>query len=80
MKVSHVKDVEGFFEVINQCKGTVELVSGEGDRLNLKSRLCQYLSLAKIIGNGEIGEMELVAYLPEDMNKIMEFMLKGENE
>ena len=41
MKVQNIKDVNKFFEVIDSCKGKVELVTGEGDRLNLKSKLFQ---------------------------------------
>ena len=37
MKVSNIKDIEKFFEVVDSCEGRVELVTGEGDRLNLKS-------------------------------------------
>ena len=48
MKVSNVTDVNKLFEVIDSCKGKVELVTGEGDRLNLKSKLSQYVSLANI--------------------------------
>ena len=51
MKVQNIKDVNKFFEVIDSCKGKVELVTGEGDRLNLKSKLCQYVSLANIFSN-----------------------------
>ena len=39
MKVEHIKDIETFFKVVDECKGKVELVTGEGDRLNLKSKL-----------------------------------------
>lgn len=46
MKISNIKDVDKFFQVIDSCKGRVELVTGEGDRLNLKSKLSQYVSLA----------------------------------
>ena len=48
MKVQNITDIEGFFNVIDQCKGRVELVTGEGDRLNLKSKLSQYVSMANI--------------------------------
>ena len=43
MKVTHITDIDKFFEVVDSCKGRVELVTGEGDRLNLKSKLSQYL-------------------------------------
>ena len=35
MKIQNITDVEKFFSVIDQCRGTVELVSPEGDRINL---------------------------------------------
>ena len=46
MKIQNINDVESFFKIIDQCKGSVELVSPEGDRINLKSKLSQYLSMA----------------------------------
>jgi hypothetical protein len=77
MKVSNIKDIEKFFEVIDSCQGKVELVTGEGDRLNLKSKLSQYVSLANIFSNGEIPELELVAYEKEDIDKLLNFMMNG---
>ena len=44
MKVKNITDVEKFFKVIDECKGKVELVTDEGDRLNLKSKLTQYVA------------------------------------
>ena len=70
MKVSNIKDIEKFFEV-------VELVTGEGDRLNLKSKLSQYVSLANIFSGGEIPELEIVAYEKEDIDKLLSFMING---
>ena len=75
MKVQNIKDVNKFFEVIDSCKGKVELVTGEGDRLNLKSKLSQYVSLANIFSNGEIPELEIVAYEKEDIDKLMDYMI-----
>lgn len=66
MKVQNITDVEGFFKVVDSCKGRVELVTGEGDRLNLKSKLSQYVSMANIFSNGEIPELEVIAYEKED--------------
>ena len=77
MKVQNITDVEGFFKVVDSCKGRVELVTGEGDRLNLKSKLSQYVSLANIFSNGEIPELEIVAYEKEDIEKLMNFMING---
>ena len=33
MKVQNITDIEGFFKVVDQCKGKVELVTGEGERV-----------------------------------------------
>ena len=77
MKVQNIKDVNKFFEVIDSCKGKVELVTGEGDRLNLKSKLRQYVSLANIFSNGEIPELEIIAYEKEDIDKLLSFMING---
>lgn len=77
MKVSNIKDINKFFEVIDSCKGRVELVTGEGDRLNLKSKLSQYVSLANIFSNGEIPELEIVASEKDDIDRLMSFMLNG---
>lgn len=74
MKIRNVKDMEGFFKVIDSCTGKIELITGEGDRLNLKSKLSQYVALAKVISSSEIPEMELVAYDKEDIEKIIDFM------
>lgn len=54
MKVQNITNIDKFFEVVDSCKGKVELVTGEGDRLNLKSKLSQYVSMANIFSNGEI--------------------------
>ena len=47
MKVQNITDIEAFFKVVDACQGRVELVTGEGDRLNLKSKLSQYVSMAR---------------------------------
>lgn len=77
MKVQNITDVDKFFEVIDSCSGKVELVTGEGDRLNLKSKLAQYVSLANIFSDGSIQELELLAYEPEDINKLVNFMMNS---
>lgn len=77
MKVQNITDVDAFFKVIDECKGTVELVTYEGDRLNLKSKLCQYVSLANIFSNGNIPELEIVAHEQEDVQRILDFMIYG---
>lgn len=78
MKIQNISDVDKFFKVVDECKGTVELISQEGDRINLKSKLAQYLSMATIFSNGYIKELELVAYDKEDVDRLIKFMYQGE--
>ena len=57
MKLQNVKDVRKLFEVVDSCKGKVELVFKDGVP--------------------EIPEMEIVAYDPEDVQKLFNFMVNG---
>lgn len=75
MKIYHIKDIDGFFNVVDSCQGKIELVTGEGDKINLKSKLCQYISLAEIFSNGEIPEMELIVQEPADMKKLIDYLV-----
>lgn len=77
MKIQNITDIEKFFSVVDQCKGKVELVTGEGDRLNLKSKLSQYVSMANVFSNGEIPQLELISYETEDTDKLLDFMMNG---
>lgn len=77
MKVTNITDVNGLFKVIEECKGKVELVTNEGDRLNLKSKLSQYVALANVFGDATIEELELIAYEQEDVKRLISFMYEG---
>ena len=77
MKIENIKDVNEFFIVVDSCKGKVELVTGEGDRLNLRSKLSQYVSLANVFSDGNVRELEIVAYEPEDIKKLIDYMMQN---
>ena len=77
MKVQNIKDIDKFFDAVDKCEGKVELVTGEGDRLNLKSQLSKYVALAKVFSDGTIKEVELVVYNPKDVEKLIEYMIFG---
>lgn len=78
MKICNISNLDAFFEVIDNCKGRVELISPEGDRLNLKSSFCKFITLANILTNDSIvKELELVAYEPEDTALIANAMMNG---
>ena len=73
-----VEKLDDFFNVINSCEGNVFLESPDM-KLNLKSKLCQYLSFAKLCSTDseEIKELTIKADNQEDVTKLMNFMLNG---
>ena len=50
----HDIDVTKFLAVLDTCEGNVYLVTSEGDRLNLKSKLCQLVGLTKLLRAAEL--------------------------
>lgn len=69
-------NIDNFFKLVEECKGKVELVS-DGFRVDLKSKLAQYVSIAKIFMNKEVEEVELIIGEAEDVNRFLRFMFEG---
>lgn len=80
MKVDNVGNIQEFFKMIDSCKGRVELLTGEGDRLNLKSKLCQYISMAQIMTRQDELHLEIVASEEEDLQKICKYFAEQHTE
>lgn len=77
MIVKNINNVDGFLDAVCNCKGAVELVTGHGDRINLKSGLCRHLELTELFLNPNIGEIHLVMHEPEDIERLTEFLIRG---
>ncbi len=73
----HNIDFDDFIKVIDSCKGDVYLETGDGDVLNLKSKLCQMLGLSTILKNTEIEEASIKCANPEDETMLFRFNLYG---
>ncbi len=67
-----------FSEVIASCKGDVFLVTPEGDRLNLKSKLCQLIGFTKLVEGGIVSTARIECSDKEDESKLFRFNLFGE--
>ena len=61
MKINKITNAQEFFKVVDDCKGRVELLTGEGDRLNLKSKLCQFMSMTQLFSRADELHLEIVA-------------------
>ena len=73
MKLKHIKDIKGFYDVIDQCEGRVELI-GPDIRLNLKSKIAQLVGLADILAGGnEVEELEVIAYNQDDVLRLINY-------
>lgn len=79
IKLMNIENVDKLFEAVDRCNGKVELV-GDDIRLNLKSKLSQYFSMAKLFSDGEIPELNLVTHDPEDATILMRFMMDNKTE
>ena len=77
MIIKNIKNVERFFETVDHCKGRVELVTKQGDRLNLKSKLSQYVSLTNMFSDPKIEEIELLVSEPEDIALLLQYLVQG---
>ncbi len=77
MKIKNINNPKRFFEVLNECHGRVELITSEGDRLNLKSTLCQYIALTQMFKDARIDDVELIVSEPEDFARLLEFLVRG---
>ena len=77
IKVKNITDVKSFFEKLNECKGTIALITDKGDTINLKSKLCQYIALVSVFNDPEIDNLELYCSEPADVIRIMDFLVRG---
>ena len=73
----HDVDVQAFLAEIDKCEGNVFLVTNEGDRLNLKSKLCQLIGLTQLIEGGKISNAHLECANPDDLSKLFRFNIFG---
>ncbi|MCM1193122.1 MAG: polya polymerase [Lachnospiraceae bacterium] len=67
-------DLAAFFAAVNRCQGEVLFLSEEGDRMNLKSTLCQYLFTSVYLQKDIKLEGQIVCALPEDAETLAPFL------
>ena len=79
MKINGITNAQEFFKIVDSCKGYVELLTGEGDRLNLKSKLCQYISMTQLFSKSEELHLEIIASEEEDLQKICKYLMQYED-
>ncbi len=76
----HNIDVSEFLDVLDTCKGNVYLVTRDGDRLNLMSKLSQLVGLTRLIEGGKIPEAFVMCDNPVDESRLFRLNMFGHAE
>ena len=75
MALLGIRKPKAFFAALAKCKGDVELQTSEGDRLNLRSTLCQYLALTQMFAEGKMESIELLLSEPDDLAVLAPYLV-----
>ena len=75
----HNIDVSEFLDVLDTCKGNVYLVTHEGDKLNLMSKLSQMVGLSRLIEGGKITEAYVICDHIEDESRLFRLNMFGDS-
>ena len=71
----HDINVSEFLAVLDTCEGNVYLVTRDGDKLNLRSKLSQLVGLTQLIEGGKIAEASIVCENKNDESKLFRLNL-----
>ncbi|NLZ72141.1 MAG: hypothetical protein GX909_06560 [Clostridiaceae bacterium] len=78
MKLNIVNmDLDEFTEALDRCKGQVWIVSDEGDKINLRSKLSQLVGISHIIKGATLTDVDLICELKEDERTLINFLMYG---
>ena len=77
MKLTNITNIDKFFEVVDKCEGRVEMLTENGDCLDLRPKLCQFVTLVKMLTDGDVERMEIIAENKKDEQKLMTYMING---
>ena len=77
MKLTNITNIDKFFEVVDKCEGRVEMLTENGDCLDLRPKLCQFVTLVKMLADGNVERMEIIAENKKDRQKLMAYMING---
>jgi len=73
----HDIDPKAFIAALDDCKGKVLLVTDDGDKFNLKSKLSQLAGIVKLIEGGKLVEAKVICEDPEDESMLFRLNLFG---
>ena len=74
MKLSENADLSQFLSTVQSCRGEARFCTQQGDELNLKSTLSQYLFAALAGNEALLQKGSIVCSLPEDIAMLSDFL------
>lgn len=75
MKLKHLNNYLDFMDAVDSCEGDVYYHSVDGDRLNLRSALCQYLFATLFGDRAYLHRGEIVCAVESDYQRLSAFLL-----
>ena len=75
MKIKGINNLKKFFNAVSNCKGDVELVTTDGNKLNLRSTLCQYIAITQMFDDENDIEWELALSDKSDFEILKPFII-----
>ena len=77
LKITEIADIKGFQKALDQCKGTVNIITPEGDVLNLKSKLSQLITINIIlVGISKLSSIVIYTESEQDAENLARFITK----
>ncbi|MFA5670672.1 MAG: hypothetical protein WC967_15650 [Balneolaceae bacterium] len=73
-------DFEKFMQVIDKCEKDIFIITAEGDKFNMKSKLSQLVALGTLFKNGQIEIDHLETTCAADDSRVFRFLIYGEVE
>ena len=72
MRLKNIEELHAFLATVNSCSGDVWLESQYGDKINLKSKLSQYVAIGALLSD-EQEVLELFCAHKEDEQKFFKY-------
>jgi hypothetical protein len=67
-------DANKLIAAVEQCEADVYLVSEEGDKLNLKSKLCQFIGIKKLLEGSKVATANLECVSKKDEKRLFDYL------
>ena len=75
MKLKNIVNRKEFFDTLAKCNGTVEMHTNNGDILNMKSTLCQYIALTQMFQEDNLIDCKILLSDPTDMELLKSYLI-----